>query len=348
MVLARRAGVSRQALIAIEAGRQVPSTALALRLAAILCCRVEDLFRLPATPELTAEWADVPSVEAGGRVVVGRPGGRWVAHSLGPDDSRAADAVAVPGAGPSRRASLTPLYPASELAQNLLVAGCAPLLGVLAQRRNAGGGAGQTRWLPANSSRALTWLRKGFVHVAGVHLTDPRTGDSLPLLRRKVPDRALEVINLAVWRQGLLVPRGNPLAIRGVEDLCRPALRCVQRDRGSGAQSLLQRLLPRGMGGKMGTSATVARGHLQVAQQVACGAADVGVAIEAAALSAGLDFVPLNEERFDLVVASDSLEAGPVQRLFDVISTGTFRTEISHTPGYDASLVGKRWSLEVA
>ena len=75
---------------------------------------------------------------------------------------------------------------------------------------------------------------------------------------------------------------------------------------------------------------------------------DVGVGIEAAALAAGLDFVPLTEERFDLIGARATLEEGPVARLLDLIDRPAFRNEAEHFPGYDLSTAGHAAAVEVA
>jgi putative molybdopterin biosynthesis protein len=92
----------------------------------------------------------------------------------------------------------------------------------------------------------------------------------------------------------------------------------------------------------------LAFGHAEVAQMVRTGAADVGVAIESEALAAGLDFLPLTEERFDLVVPALLADSPPVSRLLDTISDPNFRAEMAQLPGYDSELSGHVTTLEVA
>jgi putative molybdopterin biosynthesis protein len=81
---------------------------------------------------------------------------------------------------------------------------------------------------------------------------------------------------------------------------------------------------------------------------VRCGAADAGVAIESVALAAGLGFVPLTEERFDLVVPASVAESAPVSRLLESLDDPAFKTEMGHLPGYDADLVGHVTTVEAA
>ena len=78
------------------------------------------------------------------------------------------------------------------------------------------------------------------------------------------------------------------------------------------------------------------------------GYADVGIAIESAALAEGLDFVPLAEERFDLVVAQDTASRPPVSRLIETLDDPDFRAEVEHLPGYDGSLSGEVTTVEAA
>ena len=333
-MLAEQVGITRQALIAIEAGRQVPSTTVSLALGRALSCRVEDLFVLEAPAALSAQWA-------GGRTggpkpaVVGRVGGHWVAHPVPTGAGLAADGLAE--ARGSGRCAVTPLRSSTALGDAILVAGCAPLLGPLVAGVRGPGGVAAT-WLPHNSRRALDLLRQGLVHVAGLHLPDRGAGDNAPAVRRRFGDRRMLIVNLTRWRQGLVVARGNAVGVRGPDDLARRGLRIVRREPGSGAGKLLDRVA-RSASVKL-ASGPQATGHLEVARMVASGAADVGVAIESVALACGLSFVPLLEERFDLVVPAELAEDPPVARLLDALDGAAFRRQAVATGGYDLSVCG--------
>jgi molybdate-binding protein/DNA-binding XRE family transcriptional regulator len=354
--LAQMAGITRQALIAIEAGRQNPSTALSLRLAQILGCRVEDLFRLPDGSELRARLAPgkkgepFSPLQEGARLALGRVSGRWVAHPLLPKAMGAAQALNQDAGSVEGQLIVRPLFLKSDLERNALVAGCAPLLGPLADRVGMGAGAKDAKvtWIPATSHRALDLLADELVHVAGLHLFDEGSGeDNLPFIRERFPDQQMVVVNLVRWLQGFVVAAGNPRGIRGAQDLLQKDLRVAWRDEGAGATKLIRRMLTaqgarardRPKGPKVG-------GHVEVAQAIALGAADVGVAIESVALAQNLDFIPIAQERFDLVMRADVAEQDHVSRLIDVVAGRPFHREIENFAGYDAELSGQVITLD--
>ena len=323
--LAKMVGVSRQALSAIEAGRQVPSTRLSLLLARALQCSVEDLFALADAESLPVV---LPEATDHGRVVLGRVAGRWVAHPLAADSPSIADGILLPGG------RVQPLVAPSRMERSLLVAGCAPLLGLLSQRTSLGDVS--VRWLSASSGRALDLLDAGLIHVAGLHFFDADSGSTnLATVRRRFAGQAMSVVNFVCWRQGLLVAPGNPLGLSGVGDLCRPGLRFARRGPGAGARKLVQGVL-----GDEALSGPMARGPVEVAHLIRAGAADAGVAIEAAAIASGLDFLPMSEERFDLVYPTALADDPALCRLMEGLYGHAFRTEVSHIPGYDLSRCG--------
>ena len=353
--LGDRVGVSRHAIMAIEAGRQVPSTTLALRLADTFACAVDNLFRLePATelevrlpPPRPAASASPPVPSS--RVAVGRVGGRWAAHPLPGHATGAADAIMVDheldAAG---RARVRPVRRMRQLERNVLVAGCAPLLANLAHRVGEGSaGDARATWIPASSHHALDLLAAGMVHIAGLHLSGGESSHAnLEAVRRRFPGTRMLVVNLTRWRQGFVVAARNPLEIRDAADLLRPGVRVVGREPGTGADDLFARLLAGEGGGPPALSGPVAEGHLDVARRVHCGAADTGIAIESAAFAWGLGFVPLVEERFDLVIPADIADASPVARFLETLDDPGFRAEAASLPGYDTSISGHASTLE--
>jgi len=354
--LAKRAGISRQAFCAIEAGSAVPGTDVALRLAQALGVRVETLFRLEDAPRVLeatlAATSDVPAHETS-RVVLAEIDGRWVAHPIDPrgHDSlaRAADGLAsAPGGKKSRSVQVEPLGDLESARQQLVVMGCAPALGLLAARLGGGPAGVRLSWIQGPSTAALEALGRGEVHVAGIHLLDEASGQyNGPVARRHFPDRGMLLINLASWEQGIVVAPGNPLKIRSATDLLRPRVRFVAREPGAGAHKLLERVLrgersgratPKGQG-------PAARGHLEVAEAIALGAADAGIAIRGAAIAYGLDFVPLAEERFDLVIPRESATDPRVERLVDTLGSRAFRRELDSVGGYLTSASGHQFAI---
>jgi molybdate-binding protein/DNA-binding XRE family transcriptional regulator len=358
--LAAQAGISRQALGALEAGRSVPSTAVSLRLARALRSTVEELFSLAEGPLLA--WL-APAAARGGegargegrrrgtgfRVVLGEIGDRLVAHELsvparGPSALFAsADGIASRRRGPQAQLRVQPLRAPDALRENVLAAGCDPALSLLAARLSDRAPQARLCWLQAGSLAALQMLAGGHVHLAGTHLRDGETGEfNLPAVRALFPGRSMLVVGLARWEQGLAVARGNPRGLRRGDDLARRGVRIVNREPGAGARALLDDLLRRA-----GVSARevegygrLVAGHLEVAQAVASGGADAGVSTRAAAEAYGLSFVPLAEERFDLVLPRESAEDPRIARLLATLRSLPLRRELGALPGYSASRAG--------
>jgi molybdate-binding protein len=335
--LARRVGVSRQAIAAIEAGRQVPSTAVALQLARALRCAVEDLFALRSGPRLRAVWSPAGSHR---RVALGKVDGVWTAHGIAADEEPA-DGVVIGEASPTGEIDVEPLHDLRGCEDGVFIAGCAPLLGILTgclRRRGR-----VAAWVRADSTRALDLLAAGSVHVAGLHFADASSVQGhRELVRARFPDRTMVIVSLTQWRQGLVVRQGNPHAIRTIADAVRPDVRFVGRARGSGAHRLAVRLLEHaGVSSDARAPAIEASGHAEVARLVALGLADAGIAFEGAARAEGLDFIPLAQERFDLVVPADRQDQRPVAEALALLEHHAFRAQAARLPGYDLAHTGE-------
>jgi putative molybdopterin biosynthesis protein len=358
--LAARVGVSRQRLSMLESGRGVPSAALALRLARALGARVEELFwiedqRVPVVAEIAGDAA--PSRPSRGhkaltgqsRVALASIDGRWVAHLLASAEaasySIAADGLLREGTRETAgTAKVTLLGDEASSRATLLCAGCAPAFGMLAARSSAGKAGDRVLWLDRSSTVALDLLARGQVHVAGAHLYDETTHEfNVPFVERRLPGRAMLVFNLARWEAGLVVAAGNPRRIRGIRDLARKDVTFARRQEGAAAQELVERLLrreglPHALAGRGGLVAT---GHGEVARLVALGVADAGLAIAAVARPLGLDFIPLTEERFDLVLPKDLVGDGRVARLLETLASRVFRREMESLGGHVLRDTGK-------
>lgn len=350
--LAARVGVSRQALISIESGAAVPGTDVALRLAQALGVRVESLFQLPgAAPVVDASLAGVPDVAPGetSRVVLAEVDGRWVAH---PISARGREALLTSADGladaPRRRSGSVRVEALADLEllrRQLVVMGCAPALGLLAARLRGEPAGVRLSWIQGSSTAALDALGRGEVHVAGIHLLDEASGQyNVPLVRRRFPGRRMLLVNLATWEQGLVVAPGNPLKLRGAADLLRPKVRFVAREAGAGAHKLLERALraQRVRPGELRPPALTAGGHMEVAETIALGAADAGIAIRGAALAYGLGFLPLAEERFDLVFPRELAKDPRLERLVDTLGSQSFRRELDLVGGYATGETGRQ------
>jgi len=347
--LANKVGVTRQTIYAIEVGTYLPNTAVTLRLARELEVAVEELFLLPEerqeeSTSVTAEYLGQNPPGKGQAVQICRVGAKWVSV---PVDARSyhlpeADAVVTGSASRSRNPRLQ-LFSDDDAKRNkVLVAGCDPATNILAHIVERVSGV-EIVHAPASSQLALQWLKQGKVHIAGSHLQDPDSGDfNLPLVRRLFPDRDMAVITFARWEAGLVVARGNPKSIRGIDDIARKSVTLINREPGSGGRSLLDDLMlsagltPETMRGYD----RLAFGHLPAAEAVQAGTADCCVATWAAAHIFGLDFIPLRSEQYDFVLHRETLRLAAVEALFDALQRAVLRRRLETLAGYETSQTG--------
>lgn len=336
--------VSRQSLNAIESGRTVPSVALALRLAQILNSSVEALFGSTANDELEALLGGTGR-RVGMRVMLAAVRERWVAHPLS-SEQKAPVQYAADGFVRklfARRAVIELTRPASELRETILIGGCAPGLSVLTDRLEGAPTAGRFRWLMQSNRVAMNALSKGHTHLAGVHIADYAAHRLAAQVGRYLPTARGALYAFANWDAGLVVPAGNPARLHDLKALHRPKLRVALREVGSGARAQLARLM-RDAGldiDDLERRSVIAAGHMAVAQAVQLGVVDTGFTIRAAALAYGLDFIPLVEERFALVVPDDLADDARVLRLLDMLKSPHFRRELAEL-GYDAREAGEK------
>ncbi|NPV92480.1 MAG: helix-turn-helix transcriptional regulator [Firmicutes bacterium] len=202
-------------------------------------------------------------------------------------------------------------------------------------------------WLRKNlgSINGLLALYQGQAHVATAHLWDGDTGEyNLPYIRHILPGQRVKVVNLLYRAQGFYTAPGNPLGIKGWGDLARQEIRFVNREPGSGTRVLLDEhlrildLAPRQITGYE----REATSHLAVASMVARGEADVGMGIESAARQVpGIEFVPLQRERYDLVMRREDFDKPFGQGIISLLNSSAFRKEVAGMGGYDTSHMGE-------
>jgi molybdate-binding protein len=191
--------------------------------------------------------------------------------------------------------------------------------------------------LAMGSLEGLIALRQGLGNVAGCHLLDPESGEfNLPHARHLFPGRSLALVTLAHREQGLIVAPGNPLRLTGLSDLAGGGATIVNRNSGSGTRVWIDRLLSsegvphealRGYDDEVST-------HGEVAAAVAEGRADAGIGILAAARRLDLGFVPLFEERYDLVVPAETRDSDLLRPLFERLTTRDFKRDVERLGGY--------------
>jgi putative molybdopterin biosynthesis protein len=195
------------------------------------------------------------------------------------------------------------------------------------------------------SMGGLIAMRDGLCHLAGSHLLDPATGAyTLPYIDRILAGRDVAVVRLVHREQGLIVAPDNPLAVGGVDDLVRDGLRYVNRQRGAGTRVLLDYELmqagidPAAIIGYEREEPT----HLAVAAAIASGRSDAGMGVRAAARAFGLDFVPVADEPYDLVLERESLELELLQPVWALLDDPNFKRSVEDLGGYDTAEMGRR------
>ncbi|MFN8644738.1 MAG: substrate-binding domain-containing protein [Candidatus Binatia bacterium] len=193
-------------------------------------------------------------------------------------------------------------------------------------------------------SLAGLWaLREGRAQIAGIHLLDADSREyNVPFVKHLLPEESVLLLTLARREQGLLLAPGNPCRVRGVCDLARRGVRLVNRQRGAGTRLLLHhalraaRLDPAALPGWERAVAT----HAAVAAAIAAGEADAGPGTRAAAAQAGLDFLPIGEERYDLAIPRALFDAPRLRPLFEALHARAFRRAAAALPGYDLTRMG--------
>lgn len=320
--LARASGLSRSGVSAIETERLVPSAAAALALAKALACRVEDLFQLDDA-EATPTWAWQPA-DAPCRYWEAEIAGRRLLY---PGDAVGESLLAHDGFLEGTQPAPMP----KEIAERTLVLACCDpavslLAAELAQR--------QIRLLVlSRSSRlALQLLQQGLVHVAGVHLS--RSGEEGNAAAvKEVLGSGYRLLRLARWQEGLAVAPGQRVSsIRSAVD---SRLRWVGREAGSGARQCLDEIL-----GNRKAPRHEARSHRGVAEVIRSGLADAGVCLRLVSQQAGLDFIGIREEAYDLCFASGAEQDPRIRALVEVVESARFRKLIGELPGYSSPDTG--------
>src|SRR6266699_3287112 len=310
--LAGVAGVTRQAVSAVESGHSDPS--------------------LPVAP------VSAP----GSRVALATVGDTFVALPLDADLAArlgfgAAGGLMVSGGGnQGNQVAVRPIGPPRP---TVVVAGCDPALPLLETPLALLDPPLAFAWWPCGSGEALRLAAAGLVHAAGVHRVGPGAGGDMS----GIPGGA-EVVGFASWREGLVVRPGA--GVRGLDDAARQGLRLVNREPGAQARTLLDReRLRLGLEPSQLTGYdSLAAGHLQVAAAIVGGLADAGVSSEPAALAYGLDFIPLAEERFDLLLPAKHAASREIQGLLKVLTSPWLLAQLASLPGYDAARCGERAS----
>jgi putative molybdopterin biosynthesis protein len=224
----------------------------------------------------------------------------------------------------------------------LVAAGCDPALPLLERPLGLLDPPLAFIWWPCPSQEALGLAAEGLVHVAGAHLRGRGTEYNIGPAAGSLAQGG-EVIGFCSWREGLVLRPELADGVSSVGDLAVRGLRVVNREPGAEARSVLDRELAEAgiEPGQLPGYGTQASGHLQVAEAIAAGLADGGIASEPAALAYGLAFVPLTTERFDLVIPASQADSREVQGLRKVLSSRWLLDQLASLPGYDPARCGQ-------
>jgi putative molybdopterin biosynthesis protein len=349
--LAELAGITRQAVCAVEANQYSPATSVTLQLARALHCRVEDLFSIRHDGEIIEGelFGALPEGNSPVRAQVTQIGHRLLVrplHGLGElaSLSATADGLVVESDAGKGRVRVKLLTDRETVRRKIVVGGCDPAMFLAGEHVRKHD---QDNLVPClmGSSIALAALKRGEIHVAGIHLAEENSGTwKLPNLRHSMGDLDCMVVTFAHWEEGFIVRQGNPKKIRTVSNIAKPSVRIINRETGSGARGLLDKQLRanaidpkriKGYGDEV-------LSHLDVASRIKTGLADAGIGVRAAAAICGLDFVPLQCERYDLVIPKTYYATlSGVRVLLDTIVTKRFRDELEALGSYDTRDTGK-------
>jgi molybdenum cofactor synthesis domain-containing protein len=192
----------------------------------------------------------------------------------------------------------------------------------------------------------LMALRKGVCHMSGSHLLDTKTGEyNLSYIQKYLKGVKVSVFHLVRRDQGLILAQGNPKKVKGLEDLTREDVTFVNRQAGSGTRVLFDYKLE-----LAGIASASVKGydheeftHMAVAVDVLSGAADCGMGIFAAAKALNLDFIPMEQEQYDVIIPSSVLDMPTIQQVLETIRSGDFRKRVIALGGYDPARSGELW-----
>lgn len=318
--LARRAGISRPAVSAIEIGRVAPSIDIALSLSDSLNVDVRELFAPEPGTRSGPHWAWPPAsdpcrfwqAEVGGRVL------------MYPVESTSAGTLSHDGL--LREGRLAPNRQRLPQ-QSLILASCDPAAALLMEQFHL-----QTPFrlivLPRSSGDALALLGQGLVHVAGVHLARSGQAQGNAAQVRTRLGTGYSVLHVAHWMEGVAV--SPALGLKSVAGIQRRKLRWVGREAGSGARQCLDEVLQGRASPRL-----QARDHRGVAEAVRCGFADAGVCLQLSSEEAGLRFFAVRQEEYDVCYRTASGADPRIKALVEVVHSSAYQSLVAQLPGYD-------------
>lgn len=333
--LARRSGVSRAGVSAIESGRLVPSTATALALARALGTPVDKLFWLSGDEKTSdQEWAIGPGTERARawRIEVG---GRERLYPVEPSPLGL-----LPHDGVVEGKTFRPRDP-FDASRTLVLATCDPAVSLVADELARQGGV-RLVVLPRSSGAALELLAKGLVHAAGVHLAASSAAagnesEIQPYLGMAI-ESEYRLIHGARWQSVVACASGG--RYKTLRSLLAASPRWVGREPGSGARRCLEELLGHSRRVRL-DQLPRARDHQGVAEAIRGDWADAGVCLQLSSEQAGLDCFKIRQETYEICIPESFLGDPRARALLDALQSPRYRSGLDQTPGYDSSSTGE-------
>lgn len=341
--LADLAGVKRQAIYDLESGRYLPNTSVALRLARILDCRVENIFYETPLDRHPVVLVDAPE-KPHARVSIAKVRDKLYAYSLSgansmTEEMKAADGLLEPG-----QTMVTLLKSDEHLENTALLLGCDPAFSILGHYVRKSRDPAQVDCRFASSGKAISLLAAGHAHMAGIHMHSTDSGDgNLDFARKSLKKFKGIVVAFSSFEEGFIVARGNPLNIQKPSDLAQEHIRFANREKGAALRALLDDCLKNAnipVSTVNGYSDTV-KTHSEGAQRILHGICDAALGLRAVAEAFDLGFVPITQVRCDLVIPKDLLNHMGVKIALDILQEKKFRNELDCLPGYDSRHTGK-------
>jgi len=190
----------------------------------------------------------------------------------------------------------------------------------------------------------LTSLNRKECHLSTAHLLNPETGEyNFSYVERYLKNQKVKLINIAYRQQGMILQKGNPKGIKDIKDLETKNVTFINRQRGAGTRVLFDYLLEKNEISKYRISGYNREEftHMTLASEINSGSTDVGIGIQSAANAFDLDFIPVAEERYDLIIPENLMSDDRIIRILEVIRSETFKKQVEVLKGYDLSLTGK-------
>lgn len=191
------------------------------------------------------------------------------------------------------------------------------------------------------SMGGLMALKRGEAHIAPTHLLDEETGIYNISYIKKMFDEPMALIKGVNRVQGIMVEKGNPLNIKGINDLTR--VKYINRQRGAGTRVLFDYLLKKEgipCDSIMGYDREAAT-HMAAAAAISGGGADAAMGISSAAKALGLDFIPLGNEEYDFAVPVKFLQLPHIQKFIEILKSSEFKARLEELGGYTMDKAGQ-------